>query len=53
MGSPRTASGPVYEFVLWPSTEFGNAGNTSKALSGLWGMRRGVFPYVKEVGLGF
>lgn len=53
MGFSRAASGPIYEFVLWPNTEFGNVGNTSKALSGLWGMRRGVFPYVRAVGLGF
>lgn len=46
---------PFRSFFLWPNAEFGNAGNTSKALClcGLWGMKHGVFLYVKAVGLGF
>lgn len=37
MDSPGAASGPVCEFVLWPNTEFGNVGNTGKALS-VWAL---------------
>lgn len=52
-GLPRAASGAAYEFVIWPSTKCDNAGSSSRALSGLWGMKSGVYPHVRAVGLGF